>query len=146
MELNQEELNEIKKLIQESRYDSLVFQAKIQQIGKDVKGNPRYMIYVTQATNKLKLNKGDIVRVKLEKVGHEEVRENYNKRCTENFKNAPNKLKEKKVVAEQPLKKEMEENKEFEEWKERYDKANEFVKEKMKQEGREKYGSKVDEL
>ena len=49
--------------------DKLKFKAKIQAIGKNTNGSPRYMIYITKAVKLFNLAKGDTVEYSLEKIG-----------------------------------------------------------------------------
>ena len=62
--------------------------AKVQQIGLDIKGNPRYMIYITNTAKELDLKKGDKIVYSIYKIGHEEGKGNRNPNYKDNFKKA----------------------------------------------------------
>ncbi len=60
--------------------------AKVQQIGLDNKGNPRYMIYITNTAKELDLIKGDKIVYSIYKIGHEKCTGNRNPNFRDNFK------------------------------------------------------------
>jgi len=44
--------------------------AKVQEIGKDLAGNPRFMIYITGICREADFKKGDILMVSVNKIGY----------------------------------------------------------------------------
>ncbi len=60
--------------------------AKVQQIGFDSKGNPRYMIYITNTAKELDLTRGDKIVYSIYKIGHEDSKGNRNPNFKDNFK------------------------------------------------------------